>query len=116
MESDLKGLCSGARGIVGYYVPGPVTGKADYLLAEYPDIFEEVDITEAARVCDDPEIRIIVVVGNYGSFEAAAFAHSREEFENFTDKSDLRTKRYLKGPRKELELMSRYVLPPEQVE
>jgi len=98
---------------MGYYIPGPMNGKADYLLTTYPAIFEEVDINEASRICDAPDVRIIVVVENHGSFDAAAFAYSREEFEDFTDKIDLRTKRYLKGPKDVLEQMSGYVQPAE---
>jgi hypothetical protein len=81
---------------MGYYIQGPNLGKADYLLATHPD-FKEVTKDEAEIFQCEGKVGVVVVVNN-GPFEAAAFAFSDQEFEEFTEASDPRRKRFLTGP------------------
>jgi len=90
---------------MGYYLQGP-DPKADYLLATYPD-FQVVTPSAAGLNVMDEDRAVVVVVQN-GMFDAAAFAFSEGEFEEFTDPSDTRPKRFLTGPRDLVEVLSRY--------
>lgn len=68
---------------MGYYIPGPAKGKADYIIEKYgasrwsepsrPPKWEEINASEA----------IICVIDN-GPFEAAAFCYSEKELEAFS--------------------------------
>jgi len=92
---------------MGYYIPGPTTGKVSYLLEKFPEVFTEIDLAEATEIGgENEEFGIVVVVGNHYSFEAAGFAFGAREFLVFTDRGDLRYKKYLKGPRDVVEKMS----------
>lgn len=91
---------------MGYYIQGPTTGKADYLLAEHPD-FREVTWSEAAVARAMNDVAVVVVVEN-GPFDAAAFAFSDDEFLEFTQVTDPRPKRFLLGPKDVVEKLSGY--------
>jgi hypothetical protein len=79
--------------VVGLYIEtGKARGKADDLIAMYdaeeitqPESFVQVQDTGKALVC---------VVAN-GPFDAAAFAYDQKEFDEFTDPTDPRPKRWL---------------------
>lgn len=90
---------------MGYYLQGP-DPKADHLLATYP-YFQEVTLSEAAGDVMDEDRAVVVVVQN-GMFDAAAFAFSEGEFEEFTRDDDPRPRRFLTGPRDLVEVLSRY--------
>ncbi len=96
---------------MGFYLQGP-DPKADYLLATYPD-FQEVTPIEAGLSVMDEDRAIVVVVAN-GPFDAAAFAFSENEFEEFTRADDPRPRRFLSGPRDLVEVLSRYRVVEEE--
>lgn len=89
---------------MGYYIQGPNRGKADFLLAEYPE-FKEITMEEAEYFQCEEKMGIAVVVEN-GPFDAAAYVFTDAEFEDFTDPTDPRPKRFISGPRKILEEIS----------
>ncbi len=91
---------------MGYYIQGPNLGKAQYLLDTYSE-FEEVTQDEAELFQCEGDVGIVVVVNN-GMFDAAAFAFSDREFEEFTDMSDPRPRRFLTAPRDLVEELSGY--------
>lgn len=91
---------------MGFYLQGPTLGKADYLLAEHTD-FREVTCSEAAVARAMNDNAVVVIVEN-GPFDAAAFAFSDDEFEDFTQANDLRPKRFLLGPKDLVEELSGY--------
>ena len=76
---------------MGYYIQGPATGKAQFIVTEYdgviipePKSFDSIANDQA----------LVSVVGN-GAWEAAAYCYNAKEFEGFADPSDLRPKIWL---------------------
>lgn len=95
---------------MGFYIHGPAHGKTEHLLSEYPEAeFEEIDLLEATdlAMAEDPKWGVIVVVDN-GGFEAAGFTYNQHEFAAFTQRDDLRPRRYLKGDRRVIEQLTRF--------
>ena len=96
---------------MGFYINTPnmpAFKKTDHLLEYYPETFTEVDLMGATEAIEDPSLGVVIVVENIGQFEAAGFAFNKHEFDVFTQRNDLRPRRYLTGPREALEIMSGY--------
>ncbi len=78
---------------MGYYIETPSNhGKAHFIVNVHGG--EIVDQDSAEIAMSEPGRAVIVVVGNT-FFEAAGFAYSRDEFAEFTDPTDARTKTFV---------------------
>ena len=96
---------------MGFYLQGS-DPKADYLLATYPG-FQEVTPRDAKVSVMDEDRAVVVVVEN-GIFDAAAFAFSEAEFEEFTRDDDPRHTRFLTGHRDLVEVLSGYLVVEDE--
>lgn len=76
---------------MGYYIQGPVFGKAPFICKNYGGRI--VGFTEAKTAMQRGE-GVVVVVTNH-SFEAAGFCFSEDEFEAFTYAGDDRPKTFV---------------------
>jgi len=91
---------------MGFYIEGPVLGKAEHIVDNLGGT--AVTQEEAAQAMNDPSKGVIVVVNNQGVFEAAAFAFSQQEFDEFVDPSDQRPKKFVVMDRARAEAESGY--------
>ena len=97
---------------MGFYIEtNTLKGKANIIAQKYKGNI--VTQAVAAAAMSEPDKGVIVVVDN-GPFEAAAFAFSKGEFDAFTDKSDMRHKQFVVGPRKELAEAAKYPRKEEE--
>jgi len=93
---------------MGYYIEGPIKGKAMFIKSEYdgeyvncPQSFDEV-----------PEDKALIVVVDNGPFEAAGYCFDQREFEAFTY-PDPRPKRWMLMDKKKAQELSGF--PPERM-
>lgn len=84
---------------MGYYIQGPASGKAQYLVEQFAGKIVE----QPHFFSDVPKGEELVVVVDNGPFEAAAWAFSKREFEEFTDQSDARPKLFVLVPEEKLQ-------------
>ena len=85
---------------MGFYIEGPVTGKADWLLENH-DAIELKGPKEAEKAFNEG-YGIICVIDN-GAFDAAGFMFSLLELKAFSDPFDPRFRRWLAMDRKTAE-------------
>ena len=76
---------------MGYYISGPIVGKADYIVEK----FEGELIPQPQAFSEVPDDKALICVVSNGEFEAAGYAFSEREFEAFTLPSDHRPKQWL---------------------
>jgi hypothetical protein len=89
---------------MGFYIEGPATSKAPFIVSEYdgkiipcPKSFEDIPADKA----------LICVVDNV-YFEAAGYCFSAREFEAFTSPTDERPKKWLIMDKAKAEKLSGY--------
>lgn len=72
---------------MGFYLEGPITGKADYLI----DKFKGEPFNWSGTKFDQiPEGKVAIIVVYNGYFEAAGIAVSQGEYDAFTHPQDIR--------------------------
>lgn len=76
---------------MGYYIQGPTTGKAQYIVSEYDGKI----IPCPKKFSDIPEDKALISVVSNGPFDAAAYCYSDKEFVEFTSPTDYRPKTWL---------------------
>jgi len=91
---------------MGYYIPGPTHGKAQYIIENYPGSYRLDTPPDFNSI---PEDMAIIVVVNNGPFEAAGYAFSAEEYSLFRLEEDLRPKEYVAMPKKDAQEVSGYL-------
>jgi len=91
---------------MGYYIQGPLRGKADYIRTHEEDV-TVLKTPEAARAAYEEGMGVVVVVEN-GPFDAAAFAYSKDELESFLRPDDQRPVTLLAMDRQKAEELSGY--------
>ena len=79
---------------MGYYIetPGKNLGKAFAIAEEHDGSI--VTKEESYKALVDPDLAVIIVVGN-GLWEAAAFAYNEKEWLDFHTDGDTRSKKYV---------------------
>ena len=83
---------------MGFYIQGPILGKAEWISGTYGDTRL---IPQPEKFSDIPEEKFLIVVVNNGPFEAAAVAYSEQEFNEFINSpTDNRSKKFLLLSRK----------------
>jgi hypothetical protein len=90
---------------MGYYISGPVRGKAKYLVDEYGAELLPFPPRSYDSIPDD--MAAVVVIDN-GPFEAAGFAYSEQELKAFSEEDDPRLKSWLLMDRKTAEALTGY--------
>jgi len=76
---------------MGHYIQGPTKGKVDFLVHE----FSAIRTTQPISFSMIPGDKELICVVDNGIFDAAAWCFSEREFDEFTQKSDPRPKRWL---------------------
>ncbi len=89
---------------MGYYIPGPNLGKAEFLMEKHDAIL--LTSVEQAREAFLEGLGVICVVNN-GPFEAAGYTFSMDELEVFAH-LDGRPRRWLAMDKKLAEELSGY--------
>ena len=79
------------RIIMGYYIQGPVTGKAAFLVSEYDAKY----IEKPKSYSDIPLDKALICVVNNGFFEAAAYCYSEAKLEELASSGDIRPKQWM---------------------
>ncbi len=88
---------------MGYYVPGPTVGKAEFLVKE--EGARQISLSDAERLADSIETAVICVVYNEG-WEAALYAFNTKELWRTKDPNDRRPRRYLAMDRARAETLT----------
>jgi len=91
------------EGLMGYYVPGPTVGKAEFLVKE--EGARQISLSDAERLADSIETAVICVVYNEG-WEAALYAFNTKELWRTKDPNDRRPRRYLAMDRARAETLT----------
>ena len=89
---------------MGYYIPGPPKGKAEFIVNEYQG--EIVNMPLYFNQFGDDKV-VICVVDN-GPFEAAGYCFSEDEFQVFSCSADNRPKTWLVMNKEKAEALSHY--------
>jgi len=89
---------------MGFYIEGPVKFKAAYICETHGA--EAVTETEARQAFDEGK-GVVCVVSNI-PFDAAGFAYSKRELDEFADPRDERPKQWLVMDREKAEKLSGY--------
>lgn len=107
---------------MGYYIECQrPTGKVDQILAMIPRAVEvpflladknfrdlrHPTINPDAKFIGDNNYAVIVIIDN-GSFEAAGYCYDRNEFDTFTDPTDMRPRRYVLMPHEDAKRLTGY--------
>lgn len=72
-----------AKERMGYYIPGPVVGKADFIIREHGA--REVSRDEAAKMV---ATHGVISVEQRGGFHTACFCYNQDEFEMMSRRDD----------------------------
>ena len=89
---------------MGFYIQGPATSKAPFMVSEY-----DAKIIPMPRKFDDIDAnKALICVVNNGSFEAAGYCFSANEFDAFSRPSDVRPKKWLIMDKEKAEKLSGY--------
>ena len=92
---------------MGYYIPGPVQGKAKYI----KEVHNGEIIECPSSFSDIPSGKALICVVDNGPFEASGYAFSEREFEVF-NRSDGRQKIWMVMDEDLARELSGYDLPP----
>lgn len=76
---------------MGFYIQGPTTGKADFLIRE----MHGVEIPQPTSFSSIPEDKALICVVRNPVFDAAGFCYDEREFIAFTSETDYRPKRWI---------------------
>lgn len=76
---------------MGYYIQGPTTGKAPFLVSEY----DAKIIPQPKSFSEIPGDKALIVVVKNPLFEAAGYCFDEKEFEDFSYPDDIRPKKWL---------------------
>jgi len=87
---------------MGYYIQGPTTGKAQYIVNEYDGKI----IPCPSKFSDIPDDKALISVVANMFFEAAAYCYNDREFVEFTSPTDYRPKTWLIMDKKLAEKLS----------
>ena len=79
---------------MGYYIQGPVIGKAAYLIDEH-GAREVTGVQSLLKAQVALGKKAVICVMLNGAFDAAAFVYSERELDDFFAKGDHRPKRWL---------------------
>ena len=80
---------------MGFYIPGPASGKVEHIVNDNGGEVITVDEAAAEMIKVEDKKAVICVVDN-GNFDAAAFAYDIQEFNSCIEASDYRPKTFLK--------------------
>lgn len=78
---------------MGFYLPGPNHGKAQYLIKEHGAV--DFTLCRPQKFEEIPDDQALVVVVDNGPFEAAGLVYNSREFEEFTRPGDRRPRQFL---------------------
>jgi hypothetical protein len=77
---------------MGFQIPGPTTGKVQYLI----DMYQAVVLDRPPRnFTEIPDHQAIICVVDTIQYEVASYAFSRQEFSLLDDRSDFRKRTWL---------------------
>jgi hypothetical protein len=77
---------------MGFQIPGPTTGKVQYLM----DVYQAVILDRPPRnFAEIPDHQAIICVVDTIEYEVASYAFSRQEFSLLDDRSDFRKRTWL---------------------
>ena len=76
---------------MGYYIQGPLKGKATYIRAEYG----AYEISKPKSFAEVPAGKALICVADNGPFEAACYCYDEREFLAFNVPTDHRPKKWL---------------------
>jgi hypothetical protein len=76
---------------MGYYIQGPILGKATFIQKEYGAL----PIEQPKSFFEVTEGKALICIVNNGFFDAAAYIYDVREFTEFTDSYDDRPKIWL---------------------
>ena len=86
---------------MGYYIPGPATGKAQFVKSLGGEV-----INRPEKYSQIPKDKALIVVVENGNFEAAGFAYSEREFDAWMGTEDPRPMTFMTMDRSKAEQMS----------
>jgi len=89
---------------MGFYIQGPTTGKAAFIVSEYDGKI----IPQPEAFADIPEDKALICVVANPMFEAAGYCFNDREFDCFSNSSDLRPKKWLVMDKSKAEKLSGY--------
>lgn len=76
---------------MGFYIEGPVTSKAQFIVSEYDGKI----IPQPKSFSDVPADKALICVVDNGPFEAAGYCFGEREFECFSSPRDIRERTWV---------------------